>query len=64
LQAGAAEAVGVVGGEVGAFFVGEADVAAVALGDVADFAFEGGLAAAADFCFVKAHISKIVKNLQ
>jgi len=55
LQAGSAEAVGVMGGQVSALFFGEADVAAVALGDVAYFAFEGLLTLGAGFCFVLAH---------
>jgi hypothetical protein len=55
LQARSAEAIGVVGRKVEAFVFSQPDITAVALGDVAHFAFEGGLTAGAGFCFVLAH---------
>jgi len=51
----AAEAVGIVGGDVLLFFVGQLDTGALALGDVADLTFEGGVTAAAGLCFVLTH---------
>ena len=56
LQARSAEAIGVAGGNVEAFVFSKSNITAVALGDVAHFAFEGGLTAGAGFCFVLAHI--------
>jgi hypothetical protein len=48
-EAAAAEAVYVVGADVSLFFVGQGDAAALALGDITDLAFKGGLAAATGF---------------
>lgn len=58
-QAIAAEAVAIVGGDKGFGVVGELDAAALALGDIAHFAFEGGVTAAAMFGFVLAHRIRI-----
>jgi hypothetical protein len=54
-QAGPAEAVGVVGGDVGPGFGGQPDAVALAFGDIAHFAFEGGLTAGANFGFSLGH---------
>jgi hypothetical protein len=50
-QAVSAEAVGVVGGDEGFVFGGQPDTVALALGNVAHFAFEGRLTTGAKFGF-------------
>jgi hypothetical protein len=58
-QAGAAEAVIVLAGDEGLFFVAHRDAIALTFEDIARFAFERDLAAATMFGFVLAHTVNI-----
>jgi hypothetical protein len=55
----AAEAVAIIIGDISFFLFGQRDAIALTLEDIAHFAFEGGLAAAALFCFMLAHTTNI-----